>query len=101
MAVSASIASAFNNATVSSTALSLLDIGFTQAQVDNADRMRLTVETQPLRYRYDGTSPTTSVGHQLVAGSELILLGQQNIAGFEIIAVSTNGAVFITLETYL
>jgi len=99
MAISTTIASAFNNATVSSTALDLTDIGFTAAQVDAADRMRVTVETQPLRYRYDGGTVTTSVGHQLIAGSVLILEGNQNIANFNIIAVSTDGAVFITLES--
>lgn len=100
MAISTTIASAFNNSTVSSTALSLTDIGFDADEVAVADRMRVTVETQPLRYRYDGAVATTSVGHQLVAGSVLILDGQQNIANFSIIAVSTDGAVFITLESF-
>ena len=99
MPISTPTASAFNNTTVSSTALDLEDVGFTAAQVKAADRMRLTVETNLLRYRYDGSAPTTSVGHQLAAGDVLILEGQQNIESFSIIAVSTDGAVFVTLES--
>lgn len=99
MAISTTTASAFNNATVSNTALELTDVGFTAAEVKAADRMRVTVETNAIRYRYDGTAPTASVGHLLATGSVLILDGHNNIANFQVIADSSDGAVMVTLES--
>lgn len=100
MAISTTYASAFNNATISSTALTLEDVGFSAAEVSAANRMRLTVETAAIRYRYDGTSPTASVGHLLAVGAVLLLDGNQNIELLELIADASDGTVMVTLESH-
>lgn len=100
MAVSAFTAYHMATQLVSTTALTLeafTDI--TQAQVDRANRIRITVETQSARYRYDGTAPTASVGHLLPAPSELILTGTDNVRRFQIIrATGSDATVMVTLE---
>jgi hypothetical protein len=48
--------------TVSSTARSLTDAGFTTAELNAADSLRLTFTGGDCRYRTDGTDPTASVG---------------------------------------
>lgn len=84
--------------TVSSTALSLTDLGFTTAQVQQAQSMRLTVETQSTRYAYDGATPTAANGHLLAANAELLLVGSENLANFRIIRVTTDATIQVTLE---
>jgi hypothetical protein len=46
-----------------STAKSITDLGFTAAQVKGASSLIVTCDTSDLRYRVDGTNPTSSVGH--------------------------------------
>lgn len=90
---------AFGTQTVSTTALSLEAFtDFTQAQVDRANRIIVTVETNSIRYRYDGTAPTTSVGHLLTAGTRLELVGNDNIQKLQVIRASADGTVMVTLE---
>lgn len=90
---------AFGSQTVSSTALTLEAFtAFTQAQVDRANRVILTVEAQSIRYRYDGTAPTDTVGHLLTAGSRLELVGNDNIQNLQVIRVTTDSTVMVTLE---
>lgn len=90
---------AFGNQTVSNTALTLEAFtAFTQAQVDRANRVILTVEAQSLRYRYDGTAPTDAIGHLLTAGSRLELVGNDNIQNLRVIRVTTDSTVMVTLE---
>jgi hypothetical protein len=100
MAVTAFTAFHMATQTVSATALTLADFGsISQAQVDRASRIRITVETQGVRYRYDGTAPTASVGHLLPATAELILTGTENVRQFRIIrSGGSDATVMVTLE---
>lgn len=92
---------AFNGADVSSTALTLVTFGFTEAQVNEADRVRLTCATNGVRYRYDGGVPTASAGHLLPAAGEVIISGNTNISRLRLIrATGTDAAVSITLEKF-
>jgi hypothetical protein len=86
--------------TVTDTALKLADLtDFNADDVDRAGALRLTVHNDSVRYRYDGTAPTTAVGHKLSSGGVLVLSGDNNIANFQIIRDSTTPAeVAITLE---
>lgn len=99
MSISTTYAYQFANDTVSSTALTLLDIGFTQAEIDRASRARITCATQPVRYRYDGGVPTASVGHYMAVNAETLIIGNPNIAALQFIrATGSDGEVAITLE---
>lgn len=43
----------------------------------------ITVESNPINFTYDGTTPSATVGHNLTAGSTLILTGYANIAALK------------------
>lgn len=61
--------------TVSTTALLLTDLGFTATQIAKAHSVLITVNTNTLIWRADGTAPTASVGHYIPA------LGSQELFG--------------------
>jgi len=42
---------------------------------DTAKRMYITCETDAVRWRADGTDPTTSEGHQLASGDSISFTG--------------------------
>jgi hypothetical protein len=56
------------NTTISSTALSLAELGFSQATIASGNQLVFTPSGGNLRYRLDGTAPTATVGHILPAG---------------------------------
>lgn len=88
----------FDSATISSSSQTLVDVGFTLAQILRASEAFITVETNSIRIRYDGTAPTTTEGHLLTAGSSLTLVGNQQIRNLKMIAAAADGAVKVTLE---
>jgi hypothetical protein len=101
MAISTSTAFAYNSATISNTAQTMLVVGFSAAEIDRADVAYITVDTQAVRYRYDGSAPTAADGHQLDAGDKWLLVGNQNIRNLQFIrAGSSDGFVAITLESF-
>jgi len=55
----------------------------------------LTFETGGVnvRYRYDGTDPTTSEGHLLVDGSSMLLQGERNISRLRFILAATGAGI--------
>jgi len=64
-----------------------------------AVRAVITVETAQLRYRYDGSDPTSSVGHILNIGDVLVLVGPDALANFRGIRTSgTNAVLRVTYE---
>lgn len=85
--------------TVSSTALDLTDIGtaLTAEVVADADAAHISVFTDAIRYTYDGTTPTASVGHLIAANDEKILIGRTNVAALQMIRVTGDASVFVTL----
>lgn len=89
---------AFDDHTVSSTALALSDLNFTAPQLAEADEAYITVETQSVRYRLDGTAPTASVGHLVAAAGSITVTGKGNIGNFKIIrATGSDATVMVTL----
>jgi hypothetical protein len=99
MPINTSLAYKFASAAVSSSALTLVTFGFTQVEVDQADRARITVATQAIRYRYDGGDPTATVGHLAAVDSTFFIEGNQNIQNLRLIrATGSDGAASITLE---
>ena len=64
-----------------------------------AETAFITVEDGPVRYRYDGTDPTTTIGHKATSGTTLLLRGEQQMSLFKVIATTaTNGTLTSTYE---
>lgn len=57
----------------------------------------LTVETNSIRVRWDGTAPTASIGHLLTAGSSITIIGEGNCAKLLMIRASADATVMATL----
>lgn len=96
------LAIATNQVTISSAAVLLTALPvspFTAAQVARAARAVITVRTAAINVRWDGTSPTTSVGHKFAVGDVFALVGNENITLLQIIRDGASDAVItITLE---
>lgn len=59
----------------------------------------LTNDGADIRYTYDGTTPTTTVGHLLPDGGSLTLTGQNQMASFQAIRTgSVSSIITITYE---
>jgi len=89
---------AFETITVGTTA-----VGFTTAtyktDTHTAQRAVVTIEDAGVRYRYDGTNPTSSVGHQLNPGDTLLVVGRGNLDNIKFIRSGTSdGKVVATYE---
>jgi hypothetical protein len=96
--INTTVAFADGGDTVSSSAIDLEDIGFTTAQIDQANRAWISVSGEPVRYRYTGTAPTASVGHYIAADTTIEIAGNSNLRQLQFIAVSADAAIWITLE---
>lgn len=84
--------------TVSTTALALSASEYISGD-RKAQVAHITVESNPVNYTYEGTTPTSSVGHNLTAGSTLTLSGYANIAAFRVIrSGGADATVKITYE---
>lgn len=76
-------------------------VGFTSATIVptgqvSARAAECTTETASIRYRYDGTSPTSSEGHVVATDSSFTVYGINNIRRFRAIAVSATATVKCT-----
>lgn len=65
-------------------------------QTQRARLATITTETASVRVRFDGTAPTTSVGHLYAAGSTIELQSTAQIQQFLAIATSTSATISIT-----
>ena len=88
---------AFDSITVSNTA-----VGLTQSNVRGsssqpmAEEVLLTVETDQIRWRDDGTDPTSSVGHLVNPGGLITLSSRDRIEKFRAIRVTTNATLRVS-----
>lgn len=81
---------AFETLTVSNsvktlTAATYVSKPTTAAPTRSAQFATISVESNPLRYRLDGTDPDASTGHLLAAGDVLFLSSYDDIANFKAI----------------
>jgi hypothetical protein len=82
---------AFETLTVSTVSLPLTNTVYLDTTVGSgitrrsADAVFLTVETNPIRVRWDGSAPTAAVGHLLNAGDTLEIVGLGNIKNLRMI----------------
>ena len=83
---------AYEAVTVSSTA-----IGITKALRIDHNYAFITLETDEVRYRVDGTDPTASEGHKLSPGDTLTLEGGNAIRNFRAIRVTSDATIRISL----
>ena len=84
--------------TISSTSKSMQDLGFTTAQLGRAKTAHITVESNDIRYRYDGIKPLTGEGHPLVSGGERIIEGTANIKRLNFIAQGSDATINVSLH---
>lgn len=102
MDYNAPIAIATKQTTISSTAVLLTALPvtpFTAAQVLDAARAVITVRTNQINIRYDGTAPTVAIGHLYIAGDVFEIVGNENIQLLQLIRNgATDADVTITLE---
>lgn len=63
-----------------------------------AARAIITVETAQLRYRYDGSDPTSAEGHILNINDVLVLVGTDAISQFR--GIRTGGTSAVLKVTY-
>lgn len=93
---------AFETITVSSTPIggtaSKLTINQAGGFRKRAQKAVLSVESQPIRFRYDGTSPSSTVGHLLAAGDYFTVNGEDNVAALKMIATGTDATVQVTFH---
>jgi len=100
LAISYGSAIAFEFGTVSSTVQTLGSLGFTSAQVDQASRLFLTVNSGGLLYRYDGGVPTSTVGllcNSTIGDGIIELFGHSRIELFEFIRSGTTDATIAVM----
>lgn len=87
-----SYAFGFESKTVTSAAA----VSLTQATYDAARQAVITVEDNPVRIRWDGTAPTTAVGHLLSVGDTITLHFSADIFHFQAIATGGNAVLRVT-----
>lgn len=86
-------ASDFQQITVSTTAVGItaakLNINLAGGKHRRPVRILVSVEAQPCRYRFDGTAPTSAIGHLCPATStyldHFVIEGEQNIQNLKFI----------------
>ena len=99
MAFNISTTTAFQSvqATVSTTALDLDTFGFTAAEVSEASRCTIFVNTNAIRIDWSGNAPTVSSGASVTASLEIV--GTENIKQIQLIRDdAVDAEVFIILE---
>lgn len=91
----------FGQATVSNAAKTLAaDFGLDADLLAQADRARISAATDAVRYRYDGSAPTATVGHVLAANGTIEVIGNANIKALQFIRVTNDAVVSVTLESF-
>lgn len=90
----------YESVSVSSTAVGITSTVTSGGATLRGQRAIVTAETSQMRYRYDGTNPTTSEGHLLEVGQSIEVLGFADIDNFAIIATGSDGTIKVTLEVF-
>jgi len=58
----------------------------------------ITNDGDALRYFYDGTTPSSTLGHKLADGGILVLNGQNQMENFKCFRVTTDTTITVTYE---
>ena len=90
---------AFETLTVADTALGFTAATYQPVNDVGAKRALVTCAVAQVRFRYDGTDPTSAVGHILDAGDKLEIEGYTNISLFRAIrSGASSGIISVTFE---
>ena len=94
-------AGAFEKIAVSSSAIGITS---TLVTVNEAGGLKkravsalISVETNSIRLRIDGTDPDASTGHLLAAGDYITIQGESNISRLKMIRASADAVVQVTI----
>ena len=68
----------------------------TLGNIRKAEEILATVETDSVRYRFDGGTPTAAIGHLAGPGTVISVKGSGNIERFRMIRVTTDASVKVT-----
>lgn len=68
----------------------------TEGAIRKAHEIHVTIETDSVRYRFDGSNPTSTVGHLATPGTVIAIKGPHNIARFLMIRVTGDASAKIT-----
>lgn len=91
----------YETVTVAATAVGITSTVTTAGTLRRGQRALITAETAQMRYTYNGTTPTTTVGHILEAGQSIEVIGFASIDAFSIIRTGgTSGTIQVTMEVY-
>ena len=61
-----------------------------------AVRAFITVETNSIRIRFDGTDPDSTTGHLIIAGDYITIEGEANVSRLRMIRATADATVQIT-----
>ena len=87
--------------TVGASAIGFTSTTITPSSGRPADRAFVTGETAQVRYTYDGTTPTSTVGHILDIGDILVIEGIVNVQNFKAIRTTgTSGSIVCTYDRF-
>lgn len=90
---------AFETLTVSNSAKVMTASTYAPNGQAPSEKAFVTCEAGELRYRYDGTAPTATVGHKLTDGAFIILNGIHQIQKFSCIrSGSVDATLAVTYE---
>jgi hypothetical protein len=78
-----------------STLLSTITVGGVAGIPEGTAFVRIVPEAQAIRWRDDGTAPTTTVGQPLAVGAELIYYGK-GLKNFRVIGQVANAVLNVT-----
>jgi hypothetical protein len=70
----------------------------TSATYGAATKAMITVEGNSIRARFDGTAPTTTIGHLYLVGATITLTGH-DITHFKAIAVGSDATLSVTYSS--
>lgn len=76
---------AFETITVSTVSIGFTAATYAPSGQDQASAALISLETNPIRFRSDGTDPTAAVGHPAVAGQTIEVCGAPNVRKFRMI----------------
>lgn len=87
------VSMAYEQITVSSTAVGFTAATFAPAGGIPADMAQITVETNALRYRDDGLNPTAAIGFPILTNTAYTVCGLANIRTARFIRQSADGTL--------
>lgn len=87
---------AFETITVSSASIGFTSATYAPTGQTPAFAALVTIETNSVRFRSDGTAPTASVGHIVTANQTIEVCGTDNVKNFRMIRVGSDASATVS-----